>query len=233
MNNAFLIIGITLLVGTIIFLTYYFKRKTIILRRLKKLRHQPINSLKTNIYSKIEGVAININEPLIAPLSKRKCVFYKIKIEQEKGDHENSYWRTLKEEENIQDFFIEQNEKRLIILPTKVPKNYYDYLVTDKKTHSGTFNDPTPEFKALLNHFNIDSEGFFGFNKQLRYSEAIIEIGEPLVVAGFVKWMTLESPIADYNYSRVATLVAKDNTKILITDSPDALRPKYGHVKNN
>lgn len=133
------------------------------------------------------------------------------------------------EEDLIQDFFVEQAGERLLIFPKNKPKNYYDYLVTDKTTNSGSFNDPAPEFKALLKKYNIDSEGFFGFNKQLRYYESIIEVGERITVAGFVKWVALENPIADYNYSRVASLVAKNKTKILITDSPKALKPKRQH----
>ncbi|WP_397364335.1 hypothetical protein [Olleya sp. R77988] len=212
------------------FLIYYFSPKVIMLRRLKNLQHQRISSLKTNTYSKIEGNALNIEDALIAPLSKRKCVFYKMKIEKKVSSGKNSYWKTMVDEEQIQDFFIEQTGERVVVLPTKVPKNYYDYLITDEKTNSGTWNDPTPEFKKLLKYYNIESEGLFGFNKQLRYSEAIVEVGERITVAGYVKWIKLDNPVKDYNYSSVASITAKDKDKILITDSPDALRPKHGRV---
>jgi hypothetical protein len=156
-----------LCIGSIAFCVYYFQPKTTILRRLKKLPHQRIGSLRTNIYSKIEGVAVNIEAPLIAPLSKRKCVFYKILIQKKVSSGKSSRWKTLVDKEHIQDFFIEQTGERLVVLPTKVPKNYYDYLVTDKTTNSGTFNNPTPEFKSLLKFYNIASEGLFGFNNTL------------------------------------------------------------------
>ncbi|WP_055436398.1 hypothetical protein [Lacinutrix algicola] len=226
MTTPLIITLVICAIALIAFLIYYFLPKTIILRRLKKLPFSKIGSLQNHKYSKIEGKALNVKEPLIAPLSKRKCVYYKIIIEQEKGDSENSHWKILLKQEEIQDFFIEQSGERIVIFPTKVPKNYYDFIVTDKKTNSGSFNDPTPEFKALLSKYNVESEGFFGFNKQLRYYESIIEVGEHITVAGFVKWVALENPIADYNYSRVASLVSKNKTKILITDSPKALKPK-------
>jgi len=222
---------VVIIVASIAFLIYYYSPKRIILRRLKKLPLLRIGSLRTNTYSKIEGKALNIEEPLIAPLSKRKCVFYKIDIEKKVSSGKSSHWKTIVEEERIQEFFIEQNSERVIVLTERKPKNYYDYLVTDKETSSGTFSNPTPEFKALLESYNIDTQGFLGFNKQLRYSESIVEVGERITVAGYIKWMDLENKIADYSYSKIASISAKGKDKILITDSPSALRPKHGHTR--
>ncbi len=203
---------------------HYFNSEATILRRLKKLPQNRIGSLRTNTFSKISGKALNINDPLTAPLSKRKCIFYKITIQQRVSSGKSSSWETLIEKENIQDFFIEKNGERAIVLPIKMPRNYMDYLVTDKTTNSGTFNDPTPEFMKLLKFHNIDSETLFGFNKQLKYEEAIIEVGEQITVAGNVRWMDLENPIADYSYSSIVSLSGdKNDKKLIITDSPKAI----------
>lgn len=228
MEQSIIIISIVSVVVIIIFLIYYFSPKTTILRRLKKLRFSKIGSLQNHNYSKVEGNALNVNQPLIAPLSQRECVFYQILIEKKVGSGKNSHWKTVVDEEKIQDFLVEQTGERLIIFPKQNPENYYAYLVSDKKANSGTFNDPTPEFQSLLDNYGIESTGLFGFNKQIRYRESIIEIGERITVAGYVKWIELEQPVSDYNYSRVATLVAKDKNKILITDTTEALKPKYG-----
>ena len=72
---------IIVVIALIAFLVYFFSAKTIILRRLKKLRFSKIGSLQNHHYSKVEGNALNVNQPLIAPLSKRECVFYQILIE--------------------------------------------------------------------------------------------------------------------------------------------------------
>ena len=118
----------------------------------------------------------------------------------------------------MQDFFIENRGEYVIVKPVQNPKNFIGYLVTDKTSSSGTFNDPTPEFKSLLRRYNIESEGFFGFNKQLRYSEGIIEIGETITVAGIAKWKTLSEPIPEYSYSKIAALESSDKQKLIITD---------------
>ncbi|WGD35652.1 hypothetical protein [Olleya sp. YS] len=230
MTKPIIIALIVLTIVVFAFLIYFFSPKTIILRRLKQLPYSRIGSLQNNKFSKIEGTALNIENPLIAPLSQRKCVFYKMKIQKKVSTGKSSHWKTIVNEEVIQDFFVEQTGERVIVFPTKSPKNYYDYLVTDGKTSSGTFKDPTPEFKKLLNHYNIETEGLFGFNKQLRYTEAIVEVGERITIAGYVKWMKLENPVADYSYSSIASITARGKHKILITDHPDALRPKHGRV---
>lgn len=60
----------------------------------------------------------------------------------------------------------------------------------------------------------------FGFNKTLRYTEGIIEVGEEITVAGFVEWETLKEPIEGYSYSKIATLKGSEKQKVIITDLP-------------
>ena len=79
------------------------------------------------------------------------------------------------------------------------------FMVIDKSVSSGSFNDPTPEFERVLNYYGIDSTTLFGFNKSLRYSERIIEIGETITVGGIAKWKRLSEPLEGYSYSQIAT----------------------------
>ena len=163
---------------------------------------------------------MHVKEPLIAPLSGRQCVFYTIKIEKRVSTGKSSHWKTVIKEEKVQAFFINNNGDFVIVRPTQSPKNYVSYLVEDKKTSSGTFNYPTPEFESLLRKYNIEPLNFLGFNKSLRYREGIIEIGEQITVAGIAKWKTLSEPIPDYHYSKIAELVSTDKEKLIITDLP-------------
>ena len=221
---------IALAIGTILFCVYYFSTKQIILRKLSKTRQKPVASLKANEFVKIHGKALHVQDPLIAPLSKRTCIFYTIQIEKKVSTGKSSHWKTIVDEERIQDFFIEQNGSYAIIKPTKNPKNYISHLVVDEKTSSGTFNDPTHEFKALLERYHIDSENFFGFNKQLRYKEGIIEVGEKITVAGIAKWKTLSEPIPEYSYSKIVALESTDKEKLIITDHPKASNYLKKHI---
>ena len=214
---------IIIVIGTIVFCAFYFSKKQVLLRKLSKIRLKAIASLKTNEFIKIQGKALHVQEPLIAPLSKRKCVFYTIKIEKKVSSGKSSHWKTIVDEQRIQDFFIEQNGSYAIIKPTQNPQNYISHLVVDKKTASGTFNDPTPEFEALFKKYHIDGVNFFGFNKQLRYKEGVVEVGEKITVAGIAKWKTLNEPIPEYGYSKIVALESNEKEKLLITDEPKAL----------
>jgi hypothetical protein len=218
-----LIIGAIILIG---FLVYYFNPKQVILRKLSKTPLKRISQIKNNDLVKINGKALHVHEPFMAPFSLRRCVFYSIKIEQKVSSGKSSHWKKLVSEEKAQDFFVETNGEMLIVKPTQSPRNYISYLITDKETGSGTFNDPTPEFEALLKHYNIKSTGLFGFNKKLRYKEAIIEIGERITVAGIAKWKTLSEPVPEYHYSKIIELVSEGKEKLIITDMPEAQKEK-------
>lgn len=217
-----LVIIIFLIIGIIIFCAFYFSTKQVVLRKLSKTRQKPIAGLKTNEFIKIHGKALHVQEPLIAPLSKRKCIFYTIKIERRVHTGKSAHWKTIVDEEKIQDFFLEQDGSYAMVKPTKTPKNYISHLVVDSKTSSGTFKDPTPEFEALLRIYNINPNNFFGFNRPLRYKEAIIEVGEHITVAGIARWKTLSEPIPEYSYSKIVALERTYEDPLIITDHPKA-----------
>jgi len=223
MNQLFIILSVILVIGVIVYLFVHYRSEAVVLRTLKRLPYQRLGSLRTNAFSKIEGKALNIEEPLIAPYSKRKCVFYQILIEQRVQRGKHSYWKTIVDQEKIQDFFIEQKGERCVVLPVTNPRNFIAYLNTDRTKKSGVFNDPTPEFESLLRSFNIETKGLLGFNKRLRYKEAIVEVGERITIAGKVKWMDLENNMADYAYSSIASLYGGEGKdKLIITDSTKA-----------
>ena len=226
-NEIMIIIPLIIVViGAIIFLSFYFSRKQVVLRKLSKIPLKPATGLKTSELTKVTGKALHVKSPLIAPLSGRECVFYTIKIEKRVSTGKSSHWKTIINEEKTQEFFIDSNGDFVIVRPTHSPKNYLSYLVKDKRTSSGAFNDPTPEFEALLKQYNIDPINLLGFNKSLRYKEGIIEIGEQITVSGIAKWKTLNEPIPDYHYSKIAELVSEGKEKLIITDVP--LKPKRG-----
>ncbi|GAB1856802.1 hypothetical protein MHTCC0001_16380 [Flavobacteriaceae bacterium MHTCC 0001] len=207
---------------TIIVLSYVFGKRQILLRELSKLTPKEILQFRTNEPTKVTGKVLHVHEPFVAPFSKRKCVAYEFVIKQKKSTGKNSYWKTIVKEEDIQDFFVEHKGEVAMIKPTKNPKNYKNYFVADGKVSSGIFKNPTPEFKQLLEQYDIKSENFFGFNKALRYTERILEVGETVTVGGIAKWKTLNTTINGYNYSKIAALESTNEQKIVITDLPEA-----------
>ncbi|RNC88317.1 MAG: hypothetical protein ED556_03795 [Winogradskyella sp.] len=225
---------ISLFIGAtaiIIFLSHYFSNKQIIKRSLSKIPFRNVTNLRQNELSKLHGKALHVKAPLIAPYSKRECIFYQIKIQKRVSNGKSTRWKTLVEEERMQEFFIENNGDMVIVKPTKHPKNYKCFLVKDQKQNSGTFNDASPKFEALLRSYNIDSTNWLGFNKTLRYEEGIIEIGEAITVSGIAKWKSLSEPIPEYPYSKIAELESGVNQKLLITDLPETFPPIHKRLR--
>ncbi|MFY7671167.1 GIDE domain-containing protein [Tenacibaculum sp. MEBiC06402] len=217
MEILFIIIPV---IVVIFYLIYYFDNKQMVIRTLKKLPSSGISGIRTNQLTKVTGKALHVEEPLTAPFSKRKCIFYKIKIEEKRHTGKSSHWATIVKEEKFQPFFIEKNGEYVIVSPSRNPKNYKSHLVVDKKASYGYFQDSTPEFERLLKNYNVRSKGFLGFKKNIRYQEAIIEIGEEITVAGIAKWKNLNEPIEGYSYSKIAALESNEKQKIIITDLP-------------
>jgi hypothetical protein len=217
--------AILIAISTVIFLIYYFNKKQIILRKLSKFQFKPISQFRPNELTKITGKVMEVNDPFIAPFSKRRCVAYAIKIKQKVRTGKNSYWKTLVEVEDIQDFFIEKGGELVMIKPSRTPNNYYAYLVEDHAICAGTFKHPTPEFNKVLKSFGVASSNWLGFNKALRYSERIVEIGETITVGGLSKWKAITQPIDGYRYSKIAALESDAIHKLVITDLPQARDP--------
>ncbi|AUP79049.1 hypothetical protein [Flavivirga eckloniae] len=211
-------------IGLVIILSLYFNKKNIVLRKLSKFKAKRISQFRTNELTKVSGKVLQVQEPFIAPFSKRKCVAYIFEVKQNVRSGKTSRWKTLVSKEDIQDFFIEQQGELVMVKPSLETDNYYSYMVEDRCVSSGTFKDPTPEFRKILDSFGIESENWLGFNKPLRYAERIIEIGETITVGGVAKWKTLKEPIKGYSYSKIAALESNANQKLVITDHPKAIK---------
>lgn len=216
---------IVLAIALIIFLSIYFNKKNIVLRKLSKFKSKRITQFRTNELTKVSGKILQVQEPFVAPYSKRKCVAFIFEVKQKVSTGKSSYWKTLVKKEDIQDFFIEQNGELVMVKPSRETSNYNVFIVEDKRINSGTFNSPSPKFKQVLDNFGIESESWLGFNKTLKYTERILEIGETITVGGIAKWKELNEPIEDYSYSKIAALESSAEQKLVITDHPNAIKP--------
>jgi len=208
-------------VGGVIFLVIYFSKKAIVIRALQKQPKTAISSLQENQLAKIIGKAKPIKEVLYAPLSGRKCVLYSVTVEH-KTSGKNSHWRKIINDEKVHDFLIESYSGKAIIKM----KDYKSYFVADAVYKSGHFNDPTMKLENYLQLHNKKSLDFLGFNKKLRYKEAIVEVGEKIAVMGTVKYENIESYGLTDSYSKIPVLQSIAKNKLIISDDPKALIEK-------
>ncbi|AXT51695.1 hypothetical protein D1818_12910 [Aquimarina sp. BL5] len=211
------------LFGVIIFLIFsrIYSKKNRILRKLKEYPFKKIQLCKENEYIKIKGKAFPINEPFISPIGKRKCLYYKIQVEEKRSNGKSSSWRTIIKEEKFQDFIIESQGDKAIV-STKIPKSAKTvYLNQDVEYTSGTWNDPPNFLDQYLKSHGKDSTGLFGFNKSIRYREGVIEIGEKITILGTGNWKESDQNLDRYS-SKSLYISGDSENKLIITDDPKA-----------
>lgn len=218
--NPIIFLSFIAVVGIVIFVSIYFSDRNRILRALKKVRRKPIHSVRNNEYVKIIGKAKHAGEPLIAPLSGRKCVYYHVVVEKKSGKH----WRRIINDIHYEDFFINDgNEMAILQLRAQTDTSRRIHLVTDHKANSDAFNSADENLERYLKEHGQSSTGVFGFNKTIKYRESIIELNESIAVMGIGKWKEIDVPVDGYSSSRVLTLTGTKEQKLLVTDEPKAL----------
>ena len=205
---------------TIAALAYYYNSKNRMLREFKKTRKKNLNSIKRNEYAKVIGKAQSIKTPLIAPLSKRLCVYYHIIVEVKTDKN----WHKIIDDAKSQDFIISTQTEIAIVKPSPLNKNFQRvHLVKDFNKTANYRNNASAHLEAYLKSHNKKSRGFLGTRKNIRYREGIIEIDENIAIKGIAHWETLHTPLKDYSYSKILTLTGTKKQKLLITDEPKAL----------
>ncbi len=219
-DAMFYIILFVLIVIAIVAVTFYFSKRNKILRSMKKIPSKQIQLAKENEYLKIIGKAHCIDTPLISPISKRKCVYYQIKVEERSGG-KNKSWHTIINEEKAIDFSIESSGEKAIVQAYSSSNYKMVHLVKDVKRESGILNDPPKFLENYLASHGKDSTGFFGFNKTMHFQEGIIEIGEEISVLGTANWKVSDHMFDKYSTQNLFISGNKTN-KLLITDDPKA-----------
>ncbi len=215
-----IIVGLIGVAG-LIFLFSYYSKKAVVIRTLRKYPKTAISSLQENRLAKVIGKAKPIKEVLYAPLSGRKCVLYRVIVEQKTGD-KNQHWRKIINDEKFDNFLLESYSGKALIKM----QDYKGYFVEDAIYRSGHFNDPTIKLENYLQLHGKKSSDFFGFNKALRYKEVIVEVGEKIAVMGMVKYEKISQYGLTDSYSKIPVLQSAEKNKLLISDYPKALIEK-------
>lgn len=188
---------------------YIFSDQQVVRRRLKKLRYAKIRDLKIGQVVKLEGKAQVLEESLVAPLSGRKCVFYKAHV---KEDTRNG--STLIDEQKAKKFLLDQDGHQIEI----TTHNVRSFLVSDGKYDSGWFDKPTDRMITYLKKHGHDTKNFLGITKNLKCKEGVIEIGEKIAVAGRVEYAFTENENGEKRFR----LTVDGKKPLYLTDDPES-----------
>ena len=155
-----------------------------------ELRDAPFVDIKElrNGLHKIEG-KINAQDDLIrSPLSRKKCVYYRFHVEELRntghGRHQRQTWVTVIDDKQWIDFNIDDGtgEAEVNVEAAEVT------LKSKAFTNSGTFNDAPEELEELLQtKYGQSTTGWFGLNKNMRYTESYLRDGDTVMIVGDCK----------------------------------------------
>ena len=211
-------IGFVIFFGFIIFrwVSEYFSEKGVLERRLSKISAGNILTCKDGDVVKLAGRAMRYQKLLIAPLSKRKCVYYRIIVEK-LGNKQNI---TLIDAEKGVDFFLSDGSQKALVNTEMVSS----YLIPDANYSSGFMKDATDELENYLKRHSESSVSFLGTNHSLRYYEAVIELDETIVVAGKAKWRTaIELGLPEESKPVLCLRKINSDTRLLLSNDPEII----------
>ncbi len=158
----------------------HFSRDERLKRQLRAAESVPIGQVNRDSVVKISGQVKQLDRLLEAPLTGRSCVFYRVLVEERIQSGKNSRWRTLIDEYEATDFLVtDATAVARINVAGADP-----VLVLDAHFTSGTWNDAEPALERYLARFGEKSTGLLGFNRKIRYREAVLEPGEGVAVLG-------------------------------------------------
>jgi hypothetical protein len=166
--------------------------------RIKLIEAAPLckaDQLITGL-AKMRGtiVALDKEDLLVSPMTKTRCVFYKFVVEEQRT-------RTVTRREGNRTVTRQETYWHPIItdvqtVPTAVQDKSGEALVDLKeaeltlkamRANSGTFKSvPADLERTLQKRYGISSKGLI-FNKNMRYTEAVIEQGAKVFVVGDCK----------------------------------------------
>lgn len=179
--TPFLVIGGVLgLIGLIIVLA---NRKS--MRRRKRIMATPTSKIAqaggagpVEIFGAIKPSEQGM---FAAPFSNRPAVWARVIVQEHRGSGKNSRWVTIVNETAERVFLVDDGSGQLARI---WPQGAQVLLETQKVASSGTFNDASPQLEAFLAQRGIATTGFFGFNKSLRYEEALLCAEDPIYALG-------------------------------------------------
>jgi hypothetical protein len=188
----FLLIIVVFFGGIAAGLLFYLSRLN---KRMKAIGDTPLSKageLRDGL-SKVHGQVVGQGEPLVSPLSKTPCVYYRFKVEEQRtrtvsggprsGAHTHTYWHPVIDDKKAIRCSLEDQTGRADVQLLEAE------MVLDTRAHerSGMLRDASPKLKDMLwEEYGYSTKGIL-FTKSVRYSEQVIQEGDVLFVLGDVQ----------------------------------------------
>lgn len=220
MKDQYIPILIFAAFGLFIFFALYFSKKAMIKRKLKRATYRRFAEIRRGEVAKLVGKVQFIDEPLVAPLSGRRCAYYHVVVEQRVSTGKSSHWKTIIEEEATSKFVLREETRYAYIKSNKIKS----YVVDDIEYKSGLWEDASNELERYLNDHQLESTGLLGFNKTIRYREGVLEENEEVAVLGTGDWRNASELGLPSELDRVLLIRSPQNDALYLSDSPETVK---------
>jgi len=150
------------------------------IRRLQKVPDSQIAHANIGTTVRLHGIISEDSEFLEAPMSGRPCVWYRVVVE-ERHERHNHYMKII-DEERFNDFTLSDTTGVCRVRMVKPS------VVSHKETQScsGRGDDASEREEAFLRRHNEKSTEYFIKNRELRFTEHILEKNKKINVVGRV-----------------------------------------------
>lgn len=171
----FAVVAVVVLVAS-----WVMSAKQRLLRALRAAERATVATARDGTLARFDGRVVP-GPTVLAPLSGRPCVFFQASVEEWVSNGKNGSWRLRAREVHGVPFAMDDGTGTVLIDPTRAVVD----VDLDRTSKSGTFDDPDGVERAFLTRHGLAAAGWV-FNKSYRYTEGVIEIGEPVAVMGYV-----------------------------------------------
>ena len=173
------VIGFAIAGGTLAY-HRYFSRDAIVKRGLGKVPRGRLGRVVAGRAVKVVGRLDCVGEPVVAPLTQRRCAYYELTIEEWRNRGRSGDWVTIVQQASGRDFVVRDGKVAAL-----VHTNAAEIAVhKDEQDVTGILKAPTPELEALLEQYGEKATGLLGFSRRLRFREGVLEAGEHVAVCG-------------------------------------------------
>ena len=162
-------------VGFVFGLSSFFKGfKTWRLKRL--MENTPTSKVRSIAMGLVEvyGEAFPAVKILQSPFSQTDCLYFYYKIEEYRSSGKSSHWVTVKEETQRTLFYLRDETGEVLV----------DTNGANIDIPGVPISEATPQIRNFLSREGIAHEGWFGLNKKMRFTEAIITPHDQLYILG-------------------------------------------------
>ncbi len=177
--------------------------------------------------TRIAGMVVPVDEPLIAPLSGRPCVYYETRVVRMVGlgmEEWDIEYQVAAEQRSVQ-FLVDDGTGRALVDVT----HSQVLLGEDVERSASEGGDDAAAEDAFLARFGQRRRGLL-FAKRLYFSESVIEVGERIAVVGSAlsDQGSSERLASPYRHNATTTcprLAGSRRSPLLVTDDPTLAPP--------